>query len=94
MAGLDRNQWPACIGITGRLASEYAPTYHQPLIQQVIANAIRWAAVVDISNPASPVIVGSVTSGQLNGAFGVVVAGSYAYVTASTSDRLTVLGTP
>jgi len=48
--------------------------------------------VVDISNPASPVIRGSVVSSSLlNGAYGVAVSGSYAYVAAYLSNALVVI---
>ena len=48
--------------------------------------------VVDISNPASPVIRGSVVSSSLlGGSFGVAVSGTYAYVVAPISDSLVVV---
>ena len=48
--------------------------------------------VVDISNPASPVIRGSVVSSSLlDGVRGVAVSGSYAYVTGQYSDSLVVV---
>jgi hypothetical protein len=48
--------------------------------------------VIDVSNPASPVIRGSVVSSSLMlYAGGVAVSGSYAYVTASWSDSLVVV---
>ena len=37
-----------------RPGHETYPTYHQPLIQQVIANAVRWAAPVRPSPHAGP----------------------------------------
>lgn len=48
--------------------------------------------VVDISNPASPVVVGTVSDVfTLAGAFTVRVAGTYAYVTENGTNRLTVI---
>ena len=48
--------------------------------------------VIDISNPASPVIRGSVVSSSLlDGVRGVAVSGSYAYVTGLSSDSLVVV---
>ena len=48
--------------------------------------------VVDISNPASPVIRGSVVSSSLlNAARDIAVSGSYAYVTAQNSNSLVVV---
>ena len=48
--------------------------------------------VIDISNPASPVIRGSVVSSSLMlHARCVAVSGSYAYVTAHWSDSLVVV---
>jgi hypothetical protein len=48
--------------------------------------------VVDISNPASPVIRGSVVSSSLlDHAAGVAVSGSFAYVAALGSDSLAVV---
>ena len=47
--------------------------------------------VIDISNPASPVIRGSVVASLLDGTRGVAVSGSYAYVTGINSDSLVVI---
>jgi len=48
--------------------------------------------VIDVSNPASPVIRGSVVSSSLMlQARGVAVDGSYAYVTGHGSDSLVVV---
>ena len=48
--------------------------------------------VIDVSNPASPVIRGSVVSSSLMlHARGVAVSGSYAYVTGCYSDSLVVV---
>ena len=48
--------------------------------------------VIDVSNPASPVIRGSVVSSSLMlHAGSVAVSGSYAYVTAAWSDSLVVI---
>src|SRR3989344_5765607 len=48
--------------------------------------------IVDVSNPASPTTVGSVTDAQLDTANAVYVTGNYAYVAASgNADRLTIV---
>jgi len=48
--------------------------------------------VVDISNPASPVVTGSIQdTTNLNGAQSVYVSGKYAYVAALNGNRLTVV---
>jgi len=48
--------------------------------------------VVDISNPAIPVIRGSVVSSSLlDHAYGVAVSGSYVYVVGHLSDSLVVI---
>jgi len=52
------------------------------------ANALT---IVDISNPASPAIVGSVTSTQLNDPSSVYVSGKYAYVAAADANALTIV---
>ena len=57
--------------------------------------AAEWSdalVVVDISNPASPVIRGRVVSSSLlDHAYGVAVSGSFAYVAAVESDALVVV---
>ncbi len=48
--------------------------------------------VVDVSNPASPTVVGSVKDdANLRGAISVFVSGQYAYVAAYRNNRLTVV---
>ncbi len=70
----------------------------QPCPNSSVGNAF---AVIDISNPASPSIVAALHNNALpapwtgSGAFGhatsVAISGNYAYVTAASQDRLTVL---
>ena len=50
-------------------------------------------AVVDVANPATPTVLGSVTSTQLGGARGVAMSSDarYAFVAAYNADRLTVV---
>jgi hypothetical protein len=48
-------------------------------------------SIVDVANPAAPVVVGSVRSTELDGARWVAVADQYAYVVTSLSDRLVVI---
>ncbi|MGE5540691.1 MAG: hypothetical protein ACM3TU_00170 [Bacillota bacterium] len=49
-------------------------------------------AIIDVSQPASPVIVGTTTAGALGGDSGdVVVNGNYAYVAVTAVDRLSVV---
>src|SRR3989338_4979424 len=47
--------------------------------------------IVDVSNPASPTTVGSVTDAQLDTANAVYVTGNYAYMAAETADGLTIV---
>src|SRR3989344_5671240 len=47
--------------------------------------------VVDVSNPVSPSIAGSVSSSKLDSAYSVYVSGRYAYVASSGNDSLTVI---
>lgn len=47
--------------------------------------------IVDVTNPAVPIIVGTVTDVALTGATGVAVVGNFAYVTAGGSNALTVV---
>jgi hypothetical protein len=55
-----------------------------------VANDSLYA--INISNPASPSITGTLTdSTNLDGAFDVVVDGNYAYVVASVANRVTVV---
>ncbi|KOO26123.1 lvivd repeat-containing protein, partial [Chrysochromulina tobinii] len=58
----------------------------------VVGESSKSLVVVDISNPATPVIRGSVVSSSLlDRAHFVAVSGSYAYVTAYLSDSLVVV---
>jgi len=58
----------------------------------VCAFIVDRLTVVDISNPASPSVVGSVADAtNLDGARGIYVVGNYAYVTAFQSGRVTVV---
>jgi hypothetical protein len=47
--------------------------------------------VVDVSNPAAPVIVGTIRAASLAGAIDVAVLGNYAYVAAYSANALTVV---
>ena len=70
----------------------------QPCPDSTVGNAL---VVIDVSNPASPQIVASISNASLppqwSGtsallhACGIAVSGNYAYVTASYSARLTVI---
>jgi hypothetical protein len=49
-------------------------------------------AVINISDPANPLIVGHLTdTANLRGASGIYVLGNYAYITATISNKLTVV---
>jgi hypothetical protein len=70
----------------------------QPCLVESVGNSF---AVIDLSNPASPSIVGSIHNSSLPApwtgtnalkhATAVAISGEYAYVTASYSNRLTVV---
>jgi len=47
--------------------------------------------IIDISNPAAPSVVGSVTHADLDGARGIALSGDYAYVTGYNADTLVVV---
>ena len=47
--------------------------------------------VIDISNPAAPVQVGTVSTADLEGAASVAVSGGYAYVAGSYANSLTII---
>jgi hypothetical protein len=70
----------------------------QPCSDATVGNAF---ATVDVSNPATPTLLGALhndslpspwtTSNALDHATSVAISGHYAYVTAAYSDRLTVI---
>ena len=47
--------------------------------------------VIDVSDPANPVQVGTITNAQLAGTYDVALSGNYAYLASATSDRLNVI---
>jgi hypothetical protein len=58
----------------------------------VTAQTVNRLTVVDVSNPASPTVAGSVNDNvNLNAPFSVAIAGRYAYVAASGTNRLTIV---
>ena len=59
----------------------------------VAASEADSLTIVDVSDPSSPAIAGSVSDGGvlLDGARSVYVSGKYAYVAASSADRLTIV---
>jgi len=58
----------------------------------VVANTNSRLTIVDISNPSSPMVVGSISDAvNLNGPQSVYVAGRYAYVVSSVGDSITVV---
>ena len=59
----------------------------------VAASEADSLTIVDVSDPSSPAIAGSVSDGGvlLDGARSVYVSGKYAYVAASSADSLTIV---
>jgi hypothetical protein len=64
----------------------------------VVSDSDDSLSIIDVSNPSSPVEVGSVhddslggTATQLNGANGVAVSGKYAYVASVQDDALSII---
>jgi hypothetical protein len=47
--------------------------------------------VVDISNPANPTVVGTITNSALNGAYRTKVSGSFAFVSGSSAATMSVI---
>jgi hypothetical protein len=79
---------PVCCHVLCAQAQAVAVSGSYAYVTAEISDSL---VVIDISNPASPVIRGSVVASLLDGTRGVAVSGLYAYVTGINSNSLVVI---